>query len=121
MHIALDYDNTYTADRNTFKAIIRCFQSSGHKVTCVTLRNGVEDWHEDFKELKEKYDVDTVFCDGQSKREITEKHDIKINIWIDDWPEGISIGSQYNPLQLLSWRQDQIENGGITPKSENPE
>ncbi len=53
--IAMDYDNTFTADKACMKAIIRCFQSCGHKVICVTLRSGELDWHDDFQELKDKY------------------------------------------------------------------
>ena len=108
MHIALDYDNTYTADRNAFKAIIRCFQSSGHKVTCVTLRNGIEDWHEDFKELKESYGVDTVFCNGRAKRKVTQEHNIGIDIWIDDTPSGIDNDSPFTEQELSVWRKEQI-------------
>jgi len=114
LNISLDYDNTYTADKNCMKALIRCLQSCGHKVYCVTLRSKDLDWHDDFEELANKYEVETIFCDGESKRKVTELQGIKIDVWIDDWPEGIPNGSQYTPIQLTEWRKEQRAIGGIT-------
>lgn len=105
--IAMDYDNTFSAAPETFKAIIRCFQSTGHKVYCVTMRHEKLDWHDDFSILKNRYDVETIFCDGQAKRKVCENLGINIDIWIDDWPEGIAIDSLYTPVQLTKWREAQ--------------
>lgn len=105
--IALDYDLTFTAAPDTFKAIIRCFQSVGHEVIIVTLR-GPEDIGEDdyFDELKEKYNVDTIFCDGEAKEDVVHRRGIGISIWIDDNPRGIIDGSPMLPDDIIRWRKE---------------
>lgn len=105
--IALDYDNTLTADPQGFKAIIRCFQSLGHEVMIVTMRCKEKDYEPQFDELRDKYQVDAIFCDGNPKRKFTETLGYKFDIWIDDYPEGIHLGSQYSPDQLDEWREEQ--------------
>lgn len=105
--IGLDFDNTYSSDPGCFRAIIRCFQSMGHEVICVTMRHHEIDWLEEFKILEDKYNVPTVFCDGHAKRKVTQDLGIGIDIWIDDWPEGIAVDSIYTPIQLLEWRKEQ--------------
>ena len=107
LNISLDYDNTYTADPKGMKALIRCLQSSGHTVFCVTMRHAEIDWNEDFKELKEKYDVETIFCDGRAKRKVTQDRNIGIDIWIDDTPKGVDEDSPFTGQELLDWRIDQ--------------
>lgn len=105
--IALDYDLTFTADPNCFKAIIRCFQSMGHEVLIVTLRVETDRNEGDFfDELKEKYDAPTIFCDGRSKREVCDEKGIDISIWIDDNPQGIIFGSSLSFDELIQWRKE---------------
>ena len=47
MNIALDYDDTYTLDKDTWNKVIETFIKSGHKVYCVTKR--YENISEDIK------------------------------------------------------------------------
>ena len=89
LNIALDYDDTITADPNGFKAIVRCFQSLGHKVTIVTLRDSSEST-DLIREFLEKYDVETIFCAGQSKERIVRELGLHMNIWVDDNPRYIT-------------------------------
>ncbi len=107
MLVALDYDNTYTADPKCFQEVIRCFQSCGHKVIIATMRDKELDYHPDFDTLRDNYDVETVFCDGNSKRKVTQLNGYVVDIWIDDWPEGIATDSIYTPIQLTEWREAQ--------------
>lgn len=116
MHLALDYDDTFTADKSAWECFIQLFQTLGHTITIVTMRDGEADWHSDFKYLKDTYDVNTVFCNGESKRDVTERLGIKIDVWIDDRPEGISHGSTFAFDKLEEWRADQIATGGIEAK-----
>lgn len=106
MLIAIDYDGTYAADKNTFKSIIRCFQSVNHEVCIVTMRSPTLDYHPDFDELKDKYDVRVVFCDGVPKRKHCESVNLFFDIWIDDHPESIYLGSQFTDEQLSDWRKN---------------
>ena len=89
LSIALDFDDTYTADPKTFENIIAVLQASGHKVTVVTLRDD-QDRHSSMDYLKEEYNVNTVFCAGQSKERIVRELGLQINIWIDDNPRYIT-------------------------------
>lgn len=104
---ALDYDLTFTADPICMTNAIRCFQSFGHEVIIVTLR-GPEDVGEGdyFDSLKEKYNVDTIFCDGRAKQEVVHEMGIGIDIWIDDNPRGITEGSPMTGLEIVQWRKD---------------
>jgi hypothetical protein len=42
MQIALDYDGTYTADKELWDAFIELAQKRGHDVVCVTMRHPTE-------------------------------------------------------------------------------
>lgn len=107
MIVSLDYDMTYTEDPECWKKIIRSFQAYGHKVYCVTMRSKELDYHKDF-DILELMGVKAVFCDGRSKRKTTEDLGIKIDVWIDDTPEGIPNDSHYTPVQLVEWRAKQM-------------
>lgn len=105
MLIALDFDGTYDAARDTFRAIIRCFQSTGHTVYVVTARCNQMDYDPEFKFLEEQYQVKTIFCDGKAKRRYTESLGLFFDVWIDDTPESIVAPSTLTPEQLLEWRK----------------
>lgn len=107
MILAIDYDKTITADPKGMMSVIRCFQSNGHKVVCVTMRHHEFDWCEDFKTLEDKYQVETIFCDGQAKRLVCAERGVFPDWWLDDWPEGIAVGSIYTPIELDEWRKAQ--------------
>lgn len=117
MIIALDYDDTYTADKSLWVAFIQLAQILDHTIYIVTMRDGEEDWHSDFEWLEKTFGVKTIFCNGESKRDVTERLGIPINIWIDDRPEGITSGSSYSVDKLLEWREDQKKSGGIEEKA----
>lgn len=107
MNVSLDYDNTYTVDPECWKKVIRSLQSAGHKVYCVTMRSKEHDYHKDFDVL-ELMGVSAVFCEGISKRRVTEGLGIRIDVWIDDLPEGIPNDLIYTPVQLVEWRAKQV-------------
>ncbi len=89
-HISLDYDGTYTEDPRGWRAVIRCLQSNGHKVSIVTARRREEDWDAEFTFLKDIYGVETFFTHGEPKRDWMNRRGIQIDIWIDDMPEMIT-------------------------------
>lgn len=108
--IALDYDNTFTADPTFWMIFIQSALAAGHQVHIVTLR-GWTDFDEDeyFRDLTtnlyRQYKVDTFLCDGLPKKEAVERYKVNIDIWIDDNPRGIYEGSRLSPEQLQKWRQ----------------
>lgn len=83
LHIALDYDGTYTADPALWNKFIKMAQAHGHKVTCVTMRKAC---------LTERLDleIDVVYTNRKGKMDHCQREGIgHIDIWIDDMPHFI--------------------------------
>lgn len=86
MIIAVDYDNTYTADREIFEILIKLFLERGHTVVCVTGRGKFESQPvlDSIGKL-----VPCVFAGGEWKKIAAEKAGYKVDVWIDDDPSYI--------------------------------
>jgi len=86
MIIAIDYDNTYTGDPNTWDEVIKTFQASGHTVICVTARPELmgQPVLDSIGKL-----VPVVFAGAEWKREAALKRGYKVDVWVDDSPEYI--------------------------------
>lgn len=93
---ALDYDNTFTADRLLWSDFIHHAQSRGHTIYCVTARR---DTAENLSELTADFEsyscnIPIVFSNLHSKVEEMDKQNIKIDIWIDDAPYALVHGHE---------------------------
>lgn len=93
MNIALDFDETFTAEPIMWTDFIRSASDFGHNIYIVTARTS-EDSHIWIDELFDAGLIEVVFCDGQAKKQETIKRGIDIDIWIDD-----------NPLNILVSRE----------------
>lgn len=102
--IALDYDGTFTEDKEAWSEFIRFFRSRGHDIYFVTMRSKEHDWHDDFAPY---WPDKVIFCDGKPKKQVVDDLEIKIDVWIDDNPFGIYRGSTYTPEALAIWRSEQ--------------
>lgn len=87
MNVALDYDDTYTRDPQTWRAVVNTLRAAGHSVFVVTLRDTsrmqAEPVLNDLRDL-----VDAVFftaCQAKASFMLNE-HNILIHVWIDDNP-----------------------------------
>lgn len=81
MKIALDYDQTFTADRDLWIPFVALAQMRGHEVAFVTFRPpafGNDDIEADAKRLG----IPVVYSAGRQK---SHCHDA--DVWIDDMPE----------------------------------
>lgn len=103
LRIALDYDNTFTADPMFWQYFVEMAKDYGHTVTIVTMRSATIDAIADH--VLKDVPVGLIYCDGNPKRKYCkDNHDTEFDIWIDDHPEGIHLGSAYTPEQLIEWR-----------------
>ena len=88
--IALDYDDTFTADPVFWRAFIELAQAGGHKVIIATLR---ENNYGNPKEINDALGVGhlvpIVFCNHRYKDEMCRKAGYTVDIWIDDMPEAV--------------------------------
>jgi hypothetical protein len=88
MIIAIDYDNTYAADPETFNKVIKTFQDAGHTVICVTGRSNDGLMDKPVRESIGKL-IPVVFAGSEWKRSAAKRHGYDVNVWIDDNPEMI--------------------------------
>lgn len=98
--IALDFDRTFTSDIPFWRTFVLHALERGHTVYCVTAR------HENETNVKQ---VETLFgptvfpllagviyTHHQSKRAIAQVWGVKVDIWIDDMPEGVGKQSKHD-------------------------
>jgi len=86
--VAIDFDDTFTADVDTWSEVIRTLQRSGHVVVCVSARREM---------FSNRRELETSLPEGvavflsydEPKRQFMEKQGYDVNIWIDDIPEAI--------------------------------
>lgn len=99
MNISLDYDGTYTEDKEFWDDFIDSAHDHGHKIWIVTLRSGehdkIEEWFTGC--------IPIVYCSGRPKEEVVREMGEHINIWIDDQPNCITKGSSLTPDQVSEW------------------
>jgi hypothetical protein len=90
--IAIDYDDTFTADKTGWDAVLPllCYR---HQVICVSARR---DTHENRVELTKHLPTcvrTIVLAYDQPKRDAAKKAGFNVDIWIDDRPETITGGA----------------------------
>ena len=86
MLIALDYDDTFTADREFWLEFIQLAKKYGHDVICATSRFNNS---ENRQQVKGELPIPVYFCDHNYKREMLAKAGRRVDVWIDDSPESI--------------------------------
>lgn len=91
MNIAIDYDDTFSADPEGWIEVIKLMELRGHKFICVTGRSNEGEFG---KPVIKAIDgiIPIVFAGQQWKNKAAEAAGYKIDIWIDDSP--LSIGKQ---------------------------
>ena len=85
LKIALDYDETYTADREFWRSFVALAKSHNHQVSFVTFRtHNIYDNNIDIFIDSKKCGINIVYSSGKPKRSVFDA-----DIWIDDSPETI--------------------------------
>ncbi|QDP59490.1 MAG: hypothetical protein GOVbin4162_64 [Prokaryotic dsDNA virus sp.] len=96
MKIALDYDETFTADPELWKMFISACEYRGHSVKFVTYRPDRNDgYNDDILLDAESLKIDVIFTGGKQKENFWDA-----DVWIDDSPETIpcakKLGDMYD-------------------------
>lgn len=86
--VAIDFDDTFTADCETWREVILLMQRSGHRVICVSARRN---------DLSHRQELTQALPDGvvvllsydTPKRLFAKSQGFDVDIWIDDMPEAI--------------------------------
>ena len=89
-YIAIDWDNTISADPIFFLQLIKKLQQTGYKPFVCTLRSPDKDSIEEIKAVLEETNIAIYLTDGKPKRRYMKKLGVKVHLWIDDFYPGIS-------------------------------
>jgi len=88
--IAIDYDDTFTADPDLWRNFIGMAQLRGHRVVCVSARRDTFDNRQEIRDAMPD-DVPVLLSYDRPKRDFVEAEGVQVDIWIDDMPEAISM------------------------------
>ena len=89
-YIAIDWDNTISADPAYFLQLIKILQNSGYKPFVCTLRAPDKENIDEIKRVLEETNIAIYLTNGKPKRRYMKKLGIKVHLWIDDFYPGIS-------------------------------
>lgn len=101
MKIALDYDQTYTADRPLFASLVREITGKGHDVRFVTARYSNRNNNKDIEADAKALGISIIYTDGRQKEPVTFRLGWAPDIWIDDKPSAIPGSTGLSSCDLL--------------------
>lgn len=89
--ISLDYDRTFTAAPGLWRSFIVDATGRGNRVVCISRRDDTEANREEMRLAFGDLDVaQTILCGtGTQKRDAAAAAGLEVDVWIDDYPEGI--------------------------------
>lgn len=106
MRIALDYDNTYSADPDLWNRFAMDASYRGHEVVIVTARDERFDVTAGIQELVNR-GWTIYWCRGVAKKWYMHHFgDVDVDVWIDDKPESIMENSATPRDKLTEWRME---------------
>lgn len=94
MLIAIDFDDTLTADPELWRDFISQAISREHRIVCVTARRDTDYNRETVDSWMAEHEIIlyTYFTSLGSKVDYMEKMGLKVDIWIDDNPRACAMG-----------------------------
>lgn len=104
MKISLDYDMTFTADKEFWTNFIELVKGFDHEVRIVTVR------HPEHDKITDDIDIPIIYTNGVAKKFFCMHYaDWEPDIWIDDHPELVSHNSEKSKDWLMEWRANRNE------------
>ena len=88
LKIAVDYDNTFTANPVLVRRLIRVMAAS-EDVRIVTYRHSIFQGNDELIEIAKSLGIEVIFCGGMQKKAVCTILGWIPDIWIDDRPESI--------------------------------
>ncbi|MEN9503598.1 MAG: hypothetical protein RI964_2883 [Pseudomonadota bacterium] len=102
--IAIDFDNTITADIAFYQTLIRAYQAQGWQPVVCTVR---DDLPENLQEIQTKLhdlNIPVYTTNGKKKRAYMQRQGVRVGLWIDDmFPCVSSCGSQFLRANGISY------------------
>ena len=93
MIIALDFDDTYTADPELWCEFVKMCRILNHKVILVTARDDTFVQRDYIQKALVNCDIDDIYLTSCApKTTYMERQGITVDIWIDDHPERLVLG-----------------------------
>jgi hypothetical protein len=89
MIISLDFDDTFTADRETWTKVASVLVNAGHEVICISGRIDEESNQTELRQSLPESVERIYLCGPVSKKHYAETHSILVDVWIDDSPSRI--------------------------------
>jgi len=88
MLFAVDFDGTFSRDPVLFRALVALGRRMGHTFVLVTGRSDEGQWGAEVRRAVSDL-MPIVFANNGWKRAAAEAAGYKVDVWIDDMPEGI--------------------------------
>jgi hypothetical protein len=92
--IAIDFDETYTADPACFAEIVAVLRRYQHRPLIVSCRRNTPKNRNVISEIVGD-DLLIILTDLKPKRPFCESMGLPVDIWMDDMPECVERGRQY--------------------------
>ena len=89
--ISLDYDRTFTAAPGLWRSFVSMATAAGNRVVCISRREATDENREELRLAFADLEVgDLILCGtGTQKRDAAAAAGIAVDVWVDDYPEGI--------------------------------
>jgi len=88
-HVAIDWDNTISADKDFFLQLIKKLQNAGFEPFVCTLRAPDKENIDEIKGVLEEANIAIYLTDGKPKRKYMKQLGMKVHLWIDDFYPGV--------------------------------
>jgi len=88
-YIAIDWDNTISADQDFFIALIKKYKAAGYIPFVCTLRAPDRENIKEIRTVLEEANIAIYLTNGKPKRKYMKSLGIKVHLWIDDFYPGI--------------------------------